>query len=187
MFAQYGITEISVYSDLYTVDVLKNNFVPNGVINKKYNIPAYSMEDGSGAFYNTLIASQKIMDKTGIDPMLKGRCLYVNVNSEPVHNIEFRDFKEKTKYKINLVENSSATSGNFVSSFVLKVLVEKDEMPAKVYEAGSLDIKRKDIKGYSIKTIFISPDNKGVVFVIEKTVVEKNSTSIRYMVETLKL
>ena len=38
---------------------------------------------------------------------------------------------------------------------------------------------------YAIERIYTSPDGKGFVFVVEKTVEDAAGTSIRYMVETV--
>ncbi len=187
MFAQYGMTDSAVYSDIYTVDVLNNSFVQNGVNSKEYPVKAYSMDDGTGAFYKGLLASSQIIQKFGIDTLLKGRSLYVNINGDPIHVLEFRDFKTGKTYKINLQEKSEIKSSVYESSFSLNILVEKEGLPSKVYSAGSPTVKRKGIKGYNIKTIFLSPDEKNMVLVIEKTEVNKDSVSIRYMVETLPL
>ena len=187
MFAQYGVTDTVIYSDIYAIDVINNNFVPNGINNKEYPIKAYSMDDGSGAFYKSLLASSQVLQKIGIDPLLKGRCVYVNINSSPVHAIEFRDFKTDKTYKINLQEKSDIKSGIYESSFSLNILVEKDSSASKVYSAGSPNFKRKGVKEYGIKTIFLSPDEKNMVLVIEKTEVSKDSVSVRYMVEALPM
>jgi len=187
MFSQYGVTDSVIYSDIYAVDVKSNNFVKDGVSSKQYPVKAFSMDDGSGAFYKGLLASNQIIQRIGIDPLLKGRCLYVNINSGPMHALEFRDFKTGKTYKINLQERSDVRSGVYESSFSLNILVETDGSSSKVYTAGSPGIKRKGVKGYSIKTIFLSPDERNMVIVIEKSEVDKDSVAIRYMVETLSL
>ena len=187
MFAQYGVTDSVIYSDIYAVDVINNNFVKDGVYSKEYSLKAYSMDDGTGAFYKGLLASNQVIQKTGIDTLQKGRCLYVNINSSPVHSLEFRDFKTGKTYKVNLHEKSEVKSGVYESSFSLNILVESDGASSKVYSAGSPNVKRKGIKGYSIKTIFLSPNEKNMVIVIEKSEVNKDSVSVRYMVETLSL
>jgi len=187
MFAQYGVTETVVYSDIFAVDVLNNNFVTNGVNKREYPVKAYSMDDGSGAFFKGLLASSQILQKIGIDPLLKGRCLYVNINSTPTHSVDFRDFKTGERYKINLREKSEIKAGVYESSFSVNIMVEKDGSSSKTYTAGSPGIVRKGVKGYSIKTIFLSPDEKNMVLVIERIEVNKNDVSVRYMVETLPL
>ena len=187
MFAQYGVTDSVIYSDIYAVDVVNNSFVKDGVNSKVYPIKAFSMDDGSGAFYKGLLASSPIIQRIGIDPLLKGRCLYVNINSTPMHALEFRDFKTGKSYKINLQEKSENRSGIYESSFSINILAETEGSSSKVYSAGSPNIKRKGVKGYSIRTIFISPDEKNMVFVIEKSEIDKDSISVRYMVETLPL
>ena len=187
MFAQYGVTDSVVYSDIFAVDVINNSFVRNGVNSKQYPIKANSMDNGSGAFFTGFLESSQIIRSIGIDPLLKGRLLYVDVNDEPTHSVEFRDFKTERRYKINLQERSEIKSGVYESSFSLNILVEREGSPARAYSAGSPSITRKGVRGYSIKTIFLSPDERNMVLVIERTEVSGNSVSIRYMVETLSL
>lgn len=187
MFAQYGVSDTSVYSDIYTVDVPKNSFTKDGVTRKQYPLTAYSMEDGTGALYKGLFEISNTAKKTGIDPLQKGRCLYININGDPVRELEFRDFKTGKTYKINLQQAVSGSSAAPESSFVINILAESVSSPAKAYTAGTPSVKRKNVSGYSIRKIFLSPDERSMVIVIAKTITEKDSVSVRYMVETLTL
>jgi predicted secreted protein len=187
MFAQYGVSDTSVYSDIYTVDVPKNSFKKDGVAKNQYPIAAYSTDDGTGAFYKGLFEIADAAKKTGIDPLQKGRCLYININGDPVRDLEFRDFKTEKTYKINLIQNVSGSAAAPESSFGIKILAESSSSSARAYSAGNPSVKRKNVSGYSISKIFLSPDEKSMVLVIAKTIAEKNSVSIRYMVETLAL
>jgi len=187
MFAQYGVTGTETYSDIFAVDVINNRFVTNGINRQRHPIRAHSMDNGSGAFLRGLLASNPVIQRIGIDPLLKGRYIYVNINSGPVHDIEFRDFRTGKTYRINLRERSENRAGVYESSFSLNILVTQEGAPARVYSAGSPSIVRRGVKGYSIRSVFLSPNEQNMVLVIERTEVDRGSVSIRYMVETLPL
>ncbi len=186
MFAQYGVSDTAVYSEIYTVDVNKNSFIKTGINKKEYPVSSYPMDDGSGAFYKGLVELSSQVQKNRVDPLLKGRCLYVNINGEPVLDLEFRDFKTGKTYKINLLQSVSESNGP-ESSFGLKILAENPGEPSKAYSAGSPSIKRAGVKGYSIKSIYLTPDEKSMVLVIAKSVADKDSVSVRYMIESFAL
>ena len=80
---------------------------------------------------------------------------------------------------------SVLNGANTDSSFYIKV--EKKTEDGSVlsrFVAGNPEIKRKGVTNYSINRIFTTPDGKGVVFVVEKTVEDSTGVSVRYMVET---
>ena len=52
---------------------------------------------------------------------------------------------------------------------------------------GSPNVTRKGITNYKVERIFSDDSGKNIVFIIEKTLVDDNGTSIRYMVETMEL
>ena len=62
-----------------------------------------------------------------------------------------------------------------------------DGSSAKRYTVGSPDIKRKGVSAYKIVRIFRDAAKSSLIFVVEKTVEDSAGSSIRYMVETVKL
>ena len=52
---------------------------------------------------------------------------------------------------------------------------------------GNPDIKRQGVKAYVIRRIFAAPDERTLVFIVEKRTVDKGDPAVRYMVEALKL
>lgn len=181
MFGQYGISNNStVYCEIYTVDVARNEFMKGGVYKKSY--PLSSADDGVGALYKGLLDLAPSIKENDINTLEKGRCLYINVNEEAVTKLDFRDFKTGKNYQINLTQNVSgeAADNSIVSSSSIRISTEKD------YTIGS-SIKRKGVSGYSIKKVYLTPNEKGMVVVIAKTISENNSVSVRYMIETLLL
>lgn len=189
MFGQYGISSDStIYCEIYTVNVTKNEFVRGGTYKKSYPLSSTSADDGVGALYKGLLDLAPYIAKNGINTLKKGRCLYVNISGEAVTELDFRDFKTGKNYQIKLVQNilGKAADNSIESTSAVRILTEKEGTPTKTYALGS-SVKRKGVSGYSIKTVYVTPNEKGMVIVIEKTVIENNSVSVRYMVETLLL
>ena len=56
MFGQYGVIdgEERPYAEIYTVNVHKNAFVPNGVTKKVFTDEVQPGQDGAGALFNLL-------------------------------------------------------------------------------------------------------------------------------------
>ncbi|MCL2293999.1 MAG: DUF2259 domain-containing protein [Spirochaetes bacterium] len=187
MFAQYGVTATETYSEIFAVDVINNRFVPNGVIRKRFPVRAHSMDNGSGAFFKSLLAANQIIQRINIDPLAKGRSIFVNIDKGPTHSVQFRDFQTGKTYNINLHERSEIRAGVYESTFHLNILVTRDGLPSRAYTAGSPNFVRRGVKGYSIRKVFLSPDERNLVVVVERREVHNNSVSIRYMVETLPL
>ena len=82
MFAQYGVTDSEIYSELYTVNVGKNTYVSDGIIKKKFSLSVTSQEDGTGALYSSVASVSAFAKKKNIDFISKGRCLYLNINGD---------------------------------------------------------------------------------------------------------
>ncbi|MBQ3686583.1 MAG: DUF2259 domain-containing protein, partial [Treponema sp.] len=54
-------------------------------------------------------------------------------------------------------------------------------------KVGNPQYERKGVSFYQIEKIFTDPSGKSIVFVIQKTVEDESGTSIRYMVETVRI
>ena len=77
---------------------------------------------------------------------------------------------------------------NLRSSFF--ITLEKKDGDGNVISrniVGSPDIKRKKVTDYRIDRIFSDKTGRNLVFVVEKTLSDVNGSSIRYMVETIRL
>ena len=74
------------------------------------------------------------------------------------------------------------------SRFYIK-LEKQDSHGAPLFSknVGSPNFERKGISNYRIDRIFTDESKKSIVFIIEKTLQDETGTSIRYMVETLRL
>ena len=186
MFVQYGATDSEIYSELYTVNVRKNSYVKEGLVKKSFSPASTSQEDGTGALYNTVAAVSNYASKNKIDFLKKGRCLYLNINGNDGKKVSFRDFKTGKIYNVSLSQNvtgsGQSASASFVFFWILLTRVDRKNN----FRVGNPSYARKGISDYSMKKVILSPDEKGLVFVIEKKVENKDSVSVRYMIETLR-
>jgi predicted secreted protein len=190
MFAQYGLTETesSPYAELYIVDVKANVFAPYG---KKFLSFEESVSPGnSGLGILLTIIEENIALKTqyNINHLATGRILYhlMNgaMNEQP---ITFRDFVANKSYKIFLYQDASGKGKDVESTFHIKVTITASTNNTKTYTIGHPDYKRKGVKNYKIKQIIVAPDEKSLVFIIEKEEVDTKGVNIRYMVETVRI
>jgi predicted secreted protein len=190
MFGQYGAEQSSgkPYAETYLVDNRKNDFVAKGVARKVYETGLEPGQDGVGAFYALFSDQVALARKYKIDHLRPGRLLYVLLDGqEPPASLSFRDFKTGASYEISLNQSASDAKGGSSSSFGLALSVAGKDGSAKRVTGGNPDIKRPGVKAYLIRRIIAAPDEKTLVFIVEKRMAEKGDGGIRYMVETLKL
>ena len=127
-------------------------------------------------------------------PALPENLLYIR--DERVNDgteIVFKDFEgssteQSVFYHIKLTPVLEGTGTNVKSSFSIS-LEKKNENGELLSHniVGNPSIKRKGVSSYKIDRIFSDKSGRNLVFVIEKRVEDKNGTSIRYMVETIRL
>ncbi len=191
MFAQYGILEegSKPYSDIFIVDIPKNDFVKSGVKHFVAKESANPGDTGEGALFNLIEEVIQKKKEYKIDHLNTGRILFLLLNGEkPKERIEFRDFQTGKKYTIRMVQNSFGKGKNISSSFYIDVDIVTQKTSQSVhYEVGLPNYRRKGVKGYRIRKILITPDQKSLIFVIEKEEIDKTGSNIRYMVEALKI
>ena len=186
MFAQYGVAENEIYSEIYTVNVKKNTFVKEGLIKKQFTQAVTSQEDGTGALYSTVADISGFASKNGINFISKGRCLYLNINGDSGKAVNFRDFKTGKNYDVQLSQNVGGSGESATSSFGITLSVNDKAGRKLDYRIGNPAYTRKGISDYKVKRVILSPDEKGLVFVIEKKVENPDGVSVRYMIETLR-
>jgi len=186
MFAQYGINEkYYPYTELYTVDVRQNKFTQDGVKKAEFKAAVETSQDGSGAFYSIMNDISPLGMKYDINHMKTGRVLYVLLNGEePKQNLKFRDFYSDVQYTVELNQSVFSTKSETSASFHIILTLEKKNAQKKTYTIGLPDLKRKNVKSYKIRQILLGPDDKALVFIIEKEELAKDGYNIRYMVET---
>ncbi|MBR1405213.1 MAG: DUF2259 domain-containing protein [Treponema sp.] len=194
-FAEYGKTDkqFQGYAEIYTVDIEKNDFVKGEVF--KTAPSAATVTKSGKAVYDELFdkAAWKLR-KYDFKPAAIDNLLYVRDDKKDGDSeIVFKDFEGSTVeksifYHIKMVKNVEGSGANLRSSFFLTV--EKQDEAGTVISrniVGSPDVKRKNVLGYRVDKIFSDKSGRNIVFVIEKTLSDVNGTSIRYMVETVRL
>jgi predicted secreted protein len=190
MFGQYGIDPKAgkPYAETYLVDNLKNDFVPKGVARRTYDSAIEPGQETTGAIFSLYGDQIDLVKKYKIDGLKPGRLLYVLMDGqEPPASLSFRDFKTEASYDISLSQSSSTAGSAITSSFGIAVSYTAKGGEAKRVVGGNPDIKRSGVKAYVIRRIFIAPDEKTLVFIVEKRTVEKGDPGVRYMVEALRL
>lgn len=195
VFGQYGKLDktFEAWAEIYTVDVAGNVFVKNEV---------YKTKSSSGSGKN---AYERLV-KNNSSKINKYNCstkqipLYVRESNtkSPSDAIVFKDFDTSEEvgkdiyYNIKLVSSVvSAPQKNNVScrsSFYINL--EKKDSEGNVLlskKVGTPDYWRDNITSYRIDKIFTDSSRKSLVFIVEKTLKDERGTSIRYMVETVRL
>jgi predicted secreted protein len=190
MFGQYGIEEAKnqPYAEVFVVDLKANDFVPKGTKKVVYPVAVLPGQDGSGALYMVLRESKALVDSYKINHIKTGRVVYLLINGhEPKSTLEFRDFQGGSSYVVNLIQNTFGKDAEIESSFHINLSVTDAKGTTKAYTIGLPDFKRKGVRTYRIKQVVFSPDEKNLVFMVEREETAGKSINIRYMVETVNL
>ena len=190
MFGLYGIEYKSSnpYAEIYTVEVLKNQYAEKGVYQKTFETTIKPGQDGSGAIYNLLSENHDQIKSFDVNHLNKGRIVYLLINgAEPKNTLEFRDFKNNGRYKVELVQTQFGTDKEPSAAFHIDLTVTDRTNTIKRYKIGLPDYQRKNVRKYRIKQVMFAPDEKSLVFVVEKELLDGAGPSIRYMVETVNL
>lgn len=190
MFGQYGIDTASgkLYAETYLVDNKKNDFVPKGVARKVFDDVIEPGQEISGSLFALYGEQIELVRKYKIDSLKPGRLLYVLIDGqEPPASLSFRDFKTGANYEISLNQSAAKTGDSVTSSFGIAVSYTTKDGETKRVVGGNPDIKRTGVASYVIRRLFIAPDEKTLVFIVEKRTVNKGDPGIRYMVEALRL
>ncbi len=190
MFGQYGINENSLaYADIFTIDVSSNKFVSGGVLNEEYDFPIQAGHDGLGALLTLLREEgEPLAEKFDIHHMRTGRLVYILLNGEePQEIVQFRDFQTGRKITVHLNQNTYGSGKEVSASYHFTVVIDYPSGKSENYTVGLPDFRRKGVKSYTLRTIFASPNDKALIFVVEKNIAGRSGLDIRYMVETLRL
>ena len=190
MFGQYGIDQTAgkPYAETYLVDDKRNDFVEKGVARKTFDTSLEPGQDAAGALFALVVDEIALVKKYKIDHMKPGRLLYVLMDGqEPPASLSFRDFKTGASLDVSLNQSSSDSKGTLSSSFGIAVSYTAKGGAVKRVVGGNPDIKRQGVKAYVIRRIIAAPDERTLVFIVEKRTVDKGDPAVRYMVEALKL
>ena len=190
MFGQYGIGEktSSPYAQLFVVDLKANRFVPGGSMEASYQRTVEPGNKGQGALLNLLSEHPELKTKYKIDYLLTGRLLYILLDGDgPKEKLEFRDFQSGSQYQVTLVQSANGSAGAIKSSFHLLATIEDKSGKKQSFTVGSPEYWREGVKRYRVSQILLSPDEKSLVFIIEKEEQDQAGANIRFMVETVSV
>ncbi|MBR1721115.1 MAG: DUF2259 domain-containing protein [Treponema sp.] len=194
-FGEYGKTDklFQGYAEIYTVDIEKNDFV-SGEVFKTLPSENTSLKSGKVIFEELRDKAAWKLRKYDFKPVDAENLLYVRDDKKAGESeIIFKDFEGSTVeqsvfYHIKLVKTVSGSGNSLYSSFF--ITLEKKDGEGNIISrnvVGSPDIKRKKVTDYKIDRIFSDRTGRNLVFVVEKTLSDVNGSSIRYMVETIRL
>jgi predicted secreted protein len=191
-FGQYGKTDRKFlpYAEIYAVDVKKNDFI------KTFKTEGTSqLQSGNNTFDELLAKNITFINTYSCTPVKAQQILYVREDeaNPATSTLEFKDFEYSTSgnalyYSVQLVPFVQGSGKNVQSSFY--IIVERKNGSGGLIDrtlVGNPDIKRSGVLGYRIEKIFTDAAGKNLVFVVEKTLVDDDSVSVRYMVETAVL
>lgn len=196
VFGQYGKTDKSfkAYSELYAVDVAKNDFIKTDVYKSAADASAVN-ESGLESFEKLEAKSFLNLKKYSLKKTTAENLMYLCEDDEKkgTDEIIFTDFASSTvdspiTWRIQLHPTVKGSGVNAKSSFYISV--KKEDASGAVlnqYTAGTPSVVRSGVVDYKIEKIVRDDEKKGIVFVVSKTIEDKTGTCIRYMVETLKI
>jgi len=190
MFGFYGIDAAAgkPYAEIFAVDTKRNEYVPGGSFRGLYAIDLQPGWNPSGAFYRLFADATPIARKLRIDHLQQGRLVYLLIDgAESPDAISFKDFDTGAQWDVALKETVEEKGGSVVSSFGVVVTVTTADGKKTTVKGGNPTFKRAGVSDYTIRQIFVAPDGKTVVMLIERLERSAAGATVRYMVETLKL
>ena len=120
--------------------------------------------------------------------MKPGRILYLLLNGdEPKASLSFRDFQSGSRYSVDLVQSSRGSGQNVEAAFHITLSLTRPSGVSTDYTLGRPGYYRDGVREYQIRSIYLSPDEGSLVFVIEREETDTGGPDIRYMVETTAL
>lgn len=196
IFGQYGKIDkkFQGWAEIYTVDVLKNDYVDNEVYRVKPS--AVTFDKTGKEVYESLAGKNYLsIKKYNCAQNSPEQILYIREEEKKAgtDEIEFKDFissvsDDQAYYKVVLVPTVSGEGINVKSSFYIDI--EKLDSKGAVLASqkiGNPGITRKGVKNYKIERIVCDKTGKKLVFIVEKTMEDKTGINIRYMIETASL
>ncbi|MDR1626127.1 MAG: DUF2259 domain-containing protein [Spirochaetia bacterium] len=189
MFGLHGIDGNTnrPFAEIYTVDVKANNFVSGGVAKESFAESLQPGQDASGAFYTLLGKNIPLVNKFRIKHLRQGRLLYILLNGDTIkEELEFRDFNTQNQYSVRLIQNSSGSGAQVKAAFHISFSI-RQAAGTKNFVIGRPDFYREKTMDYRIRQIVLSPDERHLVFVIERDQYTPQGKAIRYMVETVRI
>lgn len=190
MFGFYGhdITSARPYAEIFVVDTRNNSFVSNGVFRGTYAVAPQPGLNPAGAFYRLFGEAVALAKRYNIDHLNQGRPVYIFLDAgEREDTISFRDFKDNTLWDVSLRKVIEERGTSVSSSFGVQFSLTRTDGRKLSYNAGNPQIKRSNVVDYAVQQVLVAPDNKTVIFVIDRAEKLGNTVAVRYMVETIRL
>lgn len=190
MFGQYGILDDSSrpYAEIYLVDVPANDFVLNGVHRRVFETPVSLGHDGSAALHRLVREQATLIEENRVDHVDQGRIIYVLIDgATPEPSLSFRDFRRDVRYDVELLQDARGTGTDVSAAFHIELRVDYGDGRVKTRRIGLPDFYREGVESYLIRQILLTPDESGIVFVVEMRRPTENGRAVRYMVETSSL
>lgn len=196
VFGQYGKIDkkFQGWAEIYTVDVLKNDYVDGEVFKVKPSAVTFD-KTGKEVYESLAGKSFFTIKKYGCRTSEPDQILYIREEEQKTGTdvIEFKDFvssvsSDQAYYRVNLVPEIYGSGINVKSSFYIN-LEKRDSRGALLasQKIGTPSITRKGVKGYKIERIVCDKSGHNLIFIVEKTMEDKTGINIRYMIEAARL
>jgi len=176
------------FAEIFTVDVKANSFVSGGAKKAVYPDILKPGQGSEGAFFTLLEENGPLTRKSSINHLKQGRLLYIMVNGdESKESLEFRDFNTGSRYKVRLIQNARGVGADAKAAFHIEFETTLKDGRPRTYSVGLPGHYRENVLAYRIKQVILSPDERHLVFIVEKDHFARGGKSVRYMAETVKL
>ncbi|OHD16688.1 MAG: hypothetical protein A2087_03570 [Spirochaetes bacterium GWD1_61_31] len=189
MFGYYGMDAATAkpYAEIYIVDTRSNSFVPNGVFRGSYAVAPQPGLNPAGAFYRLFAEALPTARRYNIDHLIQGRIIYLFMDTgERPDTISFRDFRDNSQWDVNLRETIEQRGDAVSSSFGINFSLTRTDGRVSTFNAGNPQFRRANVVDYAIQQIVLGPDNRTVVFIVDRAERVANQPVWRYMVETIR-
>ncbi|MGL4525226.1 MAG: DUF2259 domain-containing protein [Spirochaetia bacterium] len=200
-FAQYGysVSASEAYGTLVIVDIPTNQFAQGSMLKDRAKHPLTPGDSADGIFYFLLERYGTIRKRFGIEYTNRGRLLYLassltedarksglSDNVAGFQSITFRDFQANTQYSVEMNQKVNNMGTAAVSSTVsLDLVVRFSSGKMERYKVGHPSFVRRGVTGYEIERIILTPNGKGLIFVIARKHHPSTNIGIDYMVEAV--
>lgn len=194
-FAQYGIdaNTQNPWVETFTVDVIKNDFVPGGKARSTFPVGVTLGDDGLKALLAHLEKYGPQRAPWKLDYLQQGRPIYFRVTGEAstadYDNLQVLDYKTGRTYALTLKKTITPRGSTVSSSFF--VTLEVKDKAGKVlgnYKVGNPSVVRTGVQNYTVVQMILTPNERSIILIIEK---EENDgqggVNLRTMVETVTL
>ncbi|WP_174220843.1 DUF2259 domain-containing protein [Borrelia turcica] len=188
MFGEYSLEDKGYYSRVYFVDVNKNNFIKPGIYTRVFNEYIDYVDTYEKSLYELLKIVDYRVKELNINHLNKGRniYLYIDDGESKDNSLDFIDFLTGNRYQVSI--NKVFKDVLKSSTFTISLSVEDDGVLVRdIKGIGRGNYYRKDVLDYKIREIFLFPKEDGIVFVVEKIMVDSFGNEYsRFMVEVHK-